>query len=193
MMYRPNPPLEPTMVRMFTTRPLRFVLTLSVATLGIGCDSAPVHEPLGQREAPLEEAAPADHPDGAREADDAGGADDAGHATDTSADPTLDEDLTFEEQVERLMAESEAFREAVGTLQFFDTFPEGAIRRTIEPSKTGMTCNEPESEHELNRAPAEEVTGDPQREVPLLARLQTLKPGDLEPTSRDGRPEPVEP
>ena len=135
-----------------------------------------MHEPLGQREAPLEDAAPTDHPDAA---------DEAVNGTDTSADPTLDEDLTFEQQVERLMAESEAFREAVGSIQFFDTFPEGAIRRTLEPSPTGMTCNEPTQAYELNRPPVEEVTGDPNRQVPLIARLQALKPGDLEPTSRE--------
>lgn len=164
---------------------LRRAIALSLLALGIGCDAAPLHQPAVQLEAPLEGAAQAGHGDAA---------DDEGvNPTGTSAEPSIDENLSFEEQVERLMAESEPFREAVATIRLIDTMPEGFVPAIVETSAKGMTCNKPQDAPELDRAPTEAVTGDPLREIPLLARLQTLKSGDLEPTARDEAIAPTEP
>lgn len=166
---------EPTMVDTPRTRPLRFVLALSLPALAIGCATPPLHEPPAQREPPLEEAAQPGH---GASADDAGA-----NLTNTSADPSIDpnfdKDLTFEERVERFMAESEAFREAIASIRLIDTIPEGFTPAKVETSATGMTCNKPQGGHELNRTPTEEVTGDPLRQVPLLARLERSSPATL--------------
>lgn len=140
--------------------------------MAASCDGVTVEAPA-LRKAPLEGA----HSDAAEDVD-------ADTAAETTATTSPNAATTFDEELERLMAESEAFRNAIASIRLFDSVLEGFVRaEVIEPARR-MTCNEPPSPAELERAPAVEVRGDPQRHVGLLARLGTLKPGDLA-TDRD--------
>jgi hypothetical protein len=99
------------------------------------------------------------------------------------------EQLSFEDQVATLSAESAAFREAVQRTELVDSPPAGFVRASVTGPSGKKECNRPSdlpSEVGTARSPAaplEEVVADPTAHVDLFARLSALRPGDLEPGS----------
>jgi hypothetical protein len=172
-----------------------FALAL-VAALGLSspaCDAeTTASEPPALREAALEEGpneaesdTPAETPETTSTPAPDDAAESSGSATPTAPAPTVSgeqSEAEFEAEVERLMTESEAFRNAMASVRVYDTLPDDLdlVRAEHVEPPGRMRCNEPLSAAERNRAPIVEVHGDPAREVSLLARLAALKPGDLE-------------
>lgn len=167
-----------------------FLLLASIAASA--CDSeSPTAAPPALREAPLGQAPDENEP----EVDDALQSEDDSTATATvdsgsSTPPQIPQtEAEFEAEVARLMGESEAFRNAVGSIQVFDQVPEHFVRAEPVASAGRMTCNQPPSNAELNRVPVVEVHGDPNRQVSLFSRLANLKPSDLAPSQDPADPE----
>ena len=178
-----------------------------VAALGLSspaCDSdTTTSEPPALREAALEEApseaesdTTAETPETTATPTPADAADSSGSATPAAPAPTPSAEQSeaeFEAELQRLMAESEAFRNAMASVRVYDTLPDDLdlVRAEHVEPPGRMRCNEPLSQAELNRAPIVEVHGDPARKVSLLARLASLKPGDLATAQENA--EPAEP
>ena len=178
-----------------------------LAALGLSspaCDTeTTASDPPALREAALEEAPSESESDTPAEAsetltpgDTAESTDSAGSATQPTPGPTPGREQSeaeFEAEVQRLMAESEAFRDAMASVRVFDTIPDEFVAAERVESPARMRCNEPPSPAELERqqVPVIEVQGDPARKVGLLARLATLRPADLAPAG-DAEPEQPE-
>lgn len=112
------------------------------------------------------------------------------------------EQLSFEDQVATLSAESPAFREALQRTELVDGLPAGFVRARVTTPSGEKECNRPPSTDEastLSRGsttPFVEVVTDPTAEVDLFARLDNLRPGDLAdgspPAAGPDVPEPAE-
>ena len=178
-----------------------------LAALGLSspaCDSeTTASDPPALREAALEEApaesesdTPAGTPETLTPGDTTQSADSSASATPPTPVPTPGREQSeaeFEAEVQRLMSESEAFRNAMASVRVFDIIPDEFVAAERVESPARMRCNEPPSPAELERqkVPVIEVQGDPARKVGLLARLATLKPADLAPAG-DADPEQPE-
>ena len=183
----------------FCLRPVSASGLALVAALGLSspaCDSdTTTSEPPALREAALEEAPAGAGSDTSAETP---GTPAPGDAADTPAAPAPtpsgeQSEAEFEAEVQRLMAESEPFRNAMASVRVYESLPDDLdlVRAEHVEPPGRMRCNELPSQAELNRAPIVEVHGDPAREVSLLARLAALKPGDLATAQENA--EPAEP